>query len=280
MPKPAQAASAKKLTRLRPLSLELKRARSARLMIASASVSARGADRDADGDRDVHLLGRARQHERRVLDGTADALGRLSGLRLVDVGHRDEELLAAEAGHEVYAADVLLEPPRKFLEHGVAGVVTEAVVDRLELVEVDHHHREDAGGLAGAVHDARHVLRGVAAVVDAGQRVDHRHLEPVAHVRAQPVGVALASELGADAGDQFVHVERRLDVVRRAEVEPLGGGLHVAVADDEDDRRLAGFRPRPQRRDEAEAVAALDESLVHDEEVGQLETGEVERLPL
>ena len=54
----------------------------------------------------------------------------------------DRELVAAEAGHGVAAADDAAQPLAHPDEQGVARVVAVGVVDRLEAVEVEEHHRE------------------------------------------------------------------------------------------------------------------------------------------
>ena len=122
------------------------------------------------------------------------------------------------------------------------------------------------------------MLAGVAAVVNPGQRIDHGHHQTVAHVRAQAIGIALAAHLAADPRDQLVHVEGHFDIVRRAQVETLGGGLHIALVDDQDDRRGPRFGTRAQRRDEPQAVTTFHQVLVHDEDIRNLQPREIHRL--
>ena len=59
-----------------------------------------------------------------------------------DVLGQDRELVAAEAGDRVARAQRLLEPRGDRREQLVAGRVAEAVVDELELVEVEEEHRD------------------------------------------------------------------------------------------------------------------------------------------
>ena len=53
------------------------------------------------------------------------------------------ELVATEAGHEVVPPDETADPLGHGDEKGIAGCVTEGVVDDLEVVEVDEEHGAD-----------------------------------------------------------------------------------------------------------------------------------------
>ena len=61
-----------------------------------------------------------------------------------DVAHEDTELVAAETRHQVLLAEGLGEPRSDRREQLVADVVTQRVVDLLEVIEVHQHHREAA----------------------------------------------------------------------------------------------------------------------------------------
>ena len=56
-------------------------------------------------------------------------------------GLDDGELVAAEAGERIGPAKQLLEPARHELDQFVACLVAIGVVDVLEAVEVEEHHR-------------------------------------------------------------------------------------------------------------------------------------------
>jgi hypothetical protein len=58
------------------------------------------------------------------------------------LGEHDDELIAAEAPDRVGAAHDALQAFGDGLESDVAGAVAQAVVDQLEVVEVDEHHRD------------------------------------------------------------------------------------------------------------------------------------------
>jgi hypothetical protein len=75
------------------------------------------------------------------------------------LGTQEHELVASDACHGVGAARDALEPVSHLGEDAVADLVTERVVDALEIVEVDEHQRQAAGssferaqGLAQPVH--------------------------------------------------------------------------------------------------------------------------------
>ena len=71
-----------------------------------------------------------------------DPLGGLHrGLGVLHVLEQDRELVAAEPGGGVGGADARGHALRDLEQDPVAGGVTEAVVDGLEVVEVDEQHR-------------------------------------------------------------------------------------------------------------------------------------------
>src|SRR5207342_1175512 len=72
------------------------------------------------------------------LEAAEDAFGDVRGLRRIDdLVEQDRELVSAEARNRVGRAHEVLEPSSDLLEDLVAGRMAEAVVDGLEVVEVD-----------------------------------------------------------------------------------------------------------------------------------------------
>ena len=71
--------------------------------------------------------------------------------RPVGIGlrHQHRELVAGEAGDDVGGPHPFAQDLGDLADQVVAGVVAEAVVDRLEAVDVDDHHRALAA-VAGA----------------------------------------------------------------------------------------------------------------------------------
>src|SRR3569833_3122091 len=64
----------------------------------------------------------------------------VGGLR--DVVQQDHEFIAAETRDGVALAQTAVEAPRELLQQAVASVVPEGIVDVLEAVEVEEHHRD------------------------------------------------------------------------------------------------------------------------------------------
>ncbi len=154
---------------------------------------------------------------------------------------QDGELVAAQAGDDVVAAHGAHEPRGHALEQLVADGVPERVVDALEVVEVDEHHR-DLVARAGLERLA-HLLAEQRAVGQAGQRVV-RGLVPELVLQLAQVGdgllEAVVLERGAGVGGQGV--EQRAVVLGEAAAQPEAVGQHeradhpVLAAQDGDHR--------------------------------------------
>ena len=65
-------------------------------------------------------------------------------LGLGEVLDQDRELVAAQPRDRVGLAQAVAEPLRHDRQQAVAGAMAEAIVDRLEAVEVEDHDREQA----------------------------------------------------------------------------------------------------------------------------------------
>ena len=127
----------------------------ARAVLGDAEAPGHRADRPVDGP----------LHDGPQLLGQPDApLGR-GGWR------QHHELLTAPAPHGVGVAEVGLHDARGAHQHLVPGRVAVLVVDPLEVVEVEHHHREGVAVAAGPLQLGG--VDGVEAepVEDPGQRV-------------------------------------------------------------------------------------------------------------
>ena len=122
------------------------------------------ADRDSDAGADEVLAVAQDEGPRERL---RDPLGDAGGATLVpDVLGEDRELVPAEARDRVSRAQRLLDPGGDGGEELVAGGVAEAVVDELELVEVEEEHRDR--GLAPGGH-REGVLEPIEEEVAVGQ---------------------------------------------------------------------------------------------------------------
>ena len=121
-----------------------------------------GPDRPvADGDRALQLLQRPLGDPQRVVLG--------------GVGHQDREFVAAEPGDRVGLPHHAGQPAGHLDQDLVAGAVPEAVVDGLELVQVEHQHTRRPGAALGAGAGLPDPVAQQRAIGQAGQRVVERH---------------------------------------------------------------------------------------------------------
>src|SRR5439155_11683696 len=104
----------------------------------------------------------------RRLEALEEAFG-VDGGRL---RQHDRELVAANTARDVRRADDVANPLGGLGEHPVTREVAYAVVDRLEVVEVEHDQRQLAAVAVRTGDLARQRLVEVAAVVQPGERVD------------------------------------------------------------------------------------------------------------
>ncbi|MNP06682.1 hypothetical protein D3C76_986770 [compost metagenome] len=86
-------------------------------------------------------------------------------------GSQDAELITTKAGHHVLATGRRLDVAGNDLEQLIAGIVTKAVVDSFEMIDIEEHHRQHA--FIAALFDqalGKHLIE--AATVDqVGQGV-------------------------------------------------------------------------------------------------------------
>ena len=116
----------------------------------------------------------------------AHALGHCEAERRRAVRQDHRELFTADPGHRVHRADAVLQRVRHALQHQVAGRVAVAVVDLLEVVDVDHQHQCRLAGAGDAVDLAGECGLELAPVRDAGERVAARELAQRVDHRLHP----------------------------------------------------------------------------------------------
>ena len=186
-------------------------------------------DRDADACEHRDFGGAERE---RLLERVEHAPGERHRLALaLEFLGEDHELVAAEPRDRVAVAHQLREPLGDRHQQAVADVVTEVVVDGLELVEVDEQHRQHAGAAVQARHRLAGAVHQQGAVGELGQRVvQGLALEPdaVGHVLGGGVpGLPVAPGAPQQPAPRAVAV-----AVARREVLDLGGvpaaGAHRA----------------------------------------------------
>ncbi len=128
-------------------------------------------ERDADADRGDHLMRFVAERPRNHVEQLAGHLG--CAVR-VDVREDQDELVPALARHGIFLAQCRLQALRHLYQQAVADAVAERVVDALEMVEVEEHHRQV---LAVALRQAQgkvEVILQQQAVGQAGQLVEMR----------------------------------------------------------------------------------------------------------
>jgi hypothetical protein len=146
-------------------------------VVAAAGFGDPGADRDPR--RHGVALRRLGRHPR------PDALGDLGGGRRVGLREHEQELLAAVARGEVGAAQRGAEDRRESTQNLVAGQVPEGVVEALEVIDVDHRHRQRPPVAPAALDLGLERLHQVLAVRQAGEAVGDRQLVQLGVARAQ-----------------------------------------------------------------------------------------------
>jgi hypothetical protein len=161
-------------------------------------------------------------------------LGRVGGvLCAADVLEQHGELVATEARRGVARADALVQALRELQQHGVAGGVAEAVVDRLEVVEVHEDHGQ-AGALAPCARERvphpLHEQRAVGEVRDGVMEglvrelfLEGLALAHVAAVEHHTADVLVVEEVGVE---HLELADAAVDVAHAA-LEHLGAGGRV-----------------------------------------------------
>jgi hypothetical protein len=135
---------------------------------------------------------------------SAISIGELLGPGMIGLGREHAELVAAESGDGVLGAHRMGECLRDVAQEVVAGAVAEAIVERLEAVEVDHDERERT--LHTAV--ARDLMVGLGeqrpAVGDPGEGVGEGEVTQVVALALDPRACRLS-----DRRRRERHAQRR-----------------------------------------------------------------------
>ena len=123
--------------------------------------------RHADADREPErLAAHVDDHGADLADQPVhDGLRRLRP----GIGQQHQELLAAPAAAQVVLAQAVAQHPGQLDQGAVAGLVAVAVIDRLEMIHVQHAHDEGLAAARDALHLLLDRLHQGAAVQQAGQ---------------------------------------------------------------------------------------------------------------
>jgi hypothetical protein len=160
------------------------------------------ADTDAGAREDLFGLDLRRDLER--LQNPGGGVGGLGRVRCSL--EQDGELVPAETRDSVGRPDGDQKPLRDLLQNPVARLVAEAVVDRLEVVQVDEQHRNVGKAALCAHQSVLHAVREEGAVGEARDRVvkclvrqlllESLALAHVAAVQDDPLHVLVVTQVG------------------------------------------------------------------------------------
>ncbi len=216
-------------------------------LVPSSALHREVRDPDADGD-PAHFV--VLEHA----DAVGDRLRRRQRTTFVDAGEQHGELVTAEA--ERLAA--LPQQPAHARENPIAGRMTEAVVDALEIVDVDQAERQPGPNPLGRGQLHLHPLLEVAVVAEPGERIGQREL----HRPHFPGARAL------------IQLDRHQ---RRHEQQPESRSL--SPEHDENRRRRRHQQKRGQRRNQITAKNRREVRAVRRRHHGrqQDDVGQVER---
>ena len=221
---------------------------------------------DADGNADddlvaLDLVGLADQADQAL--GKIDGLLPMVGVDLL----QDGEFVAAEPADRVALAHRPLQAPRDGLQQRVADRMAERVVDRLELVEVEHEDREAFALARQPCQRLVHLLAEQRAIGEIGQRIMSCHMRD-ARFRALTLGDVLMRRDPAAAGrrlvlqrDHAAVVEMRdhVDIFAMRELPPQAREIGVDIG-----REIAGLLAQPQDfRERAAGLHDIGRQIVH-----------------
>ena len=137
-------------------------------------------------------------------DRLADALGQRHRVgRILDAGHDDGELVAAEPGDGVGRAGAAAQPLGDDLEQLVADRVAERIVDAFEVIEIEAEHGEALAAL-DPLELVFEALAQHGAIGQVGQRIVARHMHD-ALLGALALGDVLVGGDPAAAGNRRAH---------------------------------------------------------------------------
>src|SRR5204863_1052128 len=160
-------------------------------------------------------------------------------VELVGLRQEQGELLAADAGEAVHRPDQVAGDVAKAAEDVVPGAVAVAVVDALEVVEVEEDERDGQARATLAIDLLLEGLEQEAPVVEPCERVADRLVEPL---------LVVAHVLEGDR--ELAHEQAQQRDLLLVEA--------IAVGPDQGDEAEAGVAPDQRQTDDL-AASALDE---------------------
>ena len=154
---------------------------------------------EADGDFDAVGL----EDEGVIGDFLAQRFRKRNGSRDRCFGQDDGKLFTAVTSEHFIAANPCLNDARDFLQHVVAGEMTVDVVDALEVIDVEHEHRQLSFVALAADDLAFECFVEVALVVDLRETIDDGH----------PVDFFVVLSFDVRAGEVLENRRANLDTV-------------------------------------------------------------------
>ena len=155
--------------------------------------------------------------------------------QVVHVLEQDRELVAAKPGRSVGRPDAGRDPLGHLEEHAVAGGVTKAVVDGLEVVEVDEQHRHPHPLAQRSRHRVAHALIEQRPVGEVGHRIveglvgelllERFALGDVAAVEHDPADRAVGEQVGVED----LEMAKASVLVREQAVDHLGASVRAGA---------------------------------------------------
>ena len=123
-----------------------------------------------DAEAGAHAQG-AKIDDARLFDLVEDLLRRQQ--RAVDIGRRqhDGELVAAQPRHGIDASQQPADARGDVLQHAIAGVMAQRIVDLLEAVEIQQQQRQRRVGARGGAQRLRETILQQQPIGQIGQRV-------------------------------------------------------------------------------------------------------------
>src|SRR6266851_9382809 len=112
------------------------------------SFTVRSIDRRADAD--AHARVRISTNvQRKIGHNCFDAFAQLVDLRTFEAGNDRYKFIAGVTCQKIVFAQLTMDQARDLTQHAVADLVSERVVDQLEMIEVQHDYLERLSGTLG-----------------------------------------------------------------------------------------------------------------------------------
>jgi len=170
------------------------------------------------------------------------------------VKEQNKEFFAAVADDGIFLTTEHTHEMCDLFEYAVAGVVAVAVVDILEVIDVEHQtrHGNVVAGRLGEPCFEEGIER--AAIVGAGERVGQGEFGQTFVFFEKLIQLQFLSDEGPDSGRQLGRLKRLDEEFDSTQVESSDPGFYVICGRDEDDRQGIVARLDTDRAQHVETV--------------------------